>query len=158
MFLPSLTKIWEQDVCPSLKTFTFSNTSIPFEFGRSDSSSTLFDSQETGFGTYDEAAYDEFGGNDDDDDEFGGGGMGMDMDIGDAADGPGAGAGYSFADVGSHNPLPDGDFMLATTNEEENMFSYFDTTMLKNWAGPEHWRARALKSKRPLRRTSLYWH
>ena len=76
MFLPSLSKIWEQDVCPSLKAFEFANTSSPFEFGRFGDSSAN-ESQETGFGTYDDAAYNDFdvGGDEDDDD-------GADMDAG----------------------------------------------------------------------------
>jgi len=32
-------------------------------------------------------------------------------------------------------------------DDKENIFSYFDSTMVKNWAGPSHWKLRPIKRK-----------
>lgn len=32
------------------------------------------------------------------------------------------------------------DYVMAMANEDDNLFSYFDTKFMKNWAGPEHWK------------------
>ncbi|CAO3628471.1 unnamed protein product [Cunninghamella blakesleeana] len=36
-------------------------------------------------------------------------------------------------------------FRNLTSNQENELFSYFDTTLSKNWAGPEHWKLRKIK-------------
>jgi len=33
----------------------------------------------------------------------------------------------------------------STEEDKENIFSYFDSTMVKNWAGPSHWKLRPIK-------------
>ncbi|KAJ3033917.1 hypothetical protein HDV00_005657 [Rhizophlyctis rosea] len=137
MFLPKLNMIWEQDVCPSLKSFEFGNTSTTFEFGRLGESSTL-DSQESGFGTYDDAAYDDFSVGEDDDNDIDGTGY-------DAGGADGLGALFSLAETGMGNHLQENEIMMGPSTEGDNVFSYFDTAMLKSWAGPEHWRATAMK-------------
>ncbi|KAF7722954.1 hypothetical protein EC973_002465 [Apophysomyces ossiformis] len=42
----------------------------------------------------------------------------------------------------------EGDFMMAFKDgNEKDLFSYFDSTLTKNWAGPEHWKLRRPVSK-----------
>ncbi|KAI9309457.1 condensin complex subunit 2/barren [Cunninghamella echinulata] len=36
-------------------------------------------------------------------------------------------------------------FKSLTSNQENELFTYFDTTLSKNWAGPEHWKLRKIK-------------
>lgn len=43
------------------------------------------------------------------------------------------------------NDFPENDFLSALihNNQGDNdMFNYFDSTLVKNWAGPEHWKLR----------------
>jgi condensin complex subunit 2 len=35
-----------------------------------------------------------------------------------------------------------------STNQENELLSYFDTTLSKNWAGPEHWKLRKPKASK----------
>lgn len=42
------------------------------------------------------------------------------------------------------------DLVMAMTEDGENMLDYFDTTVMKNWAGPQHW-----KLHRTIKRGSL---
>jgi condensin complex subunit 2 len=37
------------------------------------------------------------------------------------------------------------DYMVGFGGGAEDILSYFDETLKKNWAGPEHWRIRKLK-------------
>jgi condensin complex subunit 2 len=39
-------------------------------------------------------------------------------------------------------PPNERDLVMAMADGGENMFDYFDGTLMKNWAGPEHWRMR----------------
>ncbi|KAI9262316.1 condensin complex subunit 2/barren [Phascolomyces articulosus] len=69
-------------------------------------------------------------------------------------DGTGAEAGQEEDEQGrlneNQNPLDTLDFMSAMTGGDgSNMFSYFDSTFGKNWAGPEHW-----KLRRPVSRAA----
>jgi condensin complex subunit 2 len=60
---------------------------------------------------------------------------------------------YSGNDDASNEPvykeeevemnLNENDFLSALRNNGDNdMFNYFDSTLAKNWAGPEHWKLR----------------
>ncbi|KAG2218606.1 hypothetical protein INT45_013914 [Circinella minor] len=52
------------------------------------------------------------------------------------------------SDDENENPLQETDFMSAMTGGDgSDMFSYFDSTFGKNWAGPEHWKLRRPISK-----------
>ena len=43
------------------------------------------------------------------------------------------------------------DLMVSLGTATDNMYSYFDGSALKNWAGPQHWKVnRAFKSTNPL--------
>ncbi|CAG8545208.1 17109_t:CDS:2 [Funneliformis caledonium] len=39
-----------------------------------------------------------------------------------------------------HTRLTEKDFVMAMVNNENELFSYFDSAFLRNWAGPEHWK------------------
>ncbi|KAJ3278189.1 hypothetical protein HK104_002576 [Borealophlyctis nickersoniae] len=144
MFEPSLSQIWEQDVCPSLKSFEFSGGNSSFDFGKLAEFGGTAGGGATDFGTYDDDAG--LGFDDGDDDDFGGDDAGLFGGDGGFGDGGEGGVGdFGFGDVGPGNPLPDKDFVMMMSNEEDNVFSYFDTAMLRSWAGPEHWRSRPVK-------------
>lgn len=39
--------------------------------------------------------------------------------------------------------FPEKDYLSALlNNENQDLFNYFDNTLVKNWAGPEHWKLR----------------
>ncbi|KAI8643247.1 condensin complex subunit 2/barren [Parasitella parasitica] len=45
---------------------------------------------------------------------------------------------------------PENDFLSALIhNGDQEMLNYFDTTLVKNWAGPEHWKLRRTVEKKP---------
>ena len=48
-----------------------------------------------------------------------------------------------------HTRLTKSDYVVSLTNGDNNMYSYFDDKLFKNWAGPEHWRLRAFQSRDP---------
>jgi hypothetical protein len=52
--------------------------------------------------------------------------------------------GFTPADEDQGAGVPGEYFVPAMADSEENIFSYFDTRMLRNWAGPSHWRSRPL--------------
>jgi hypothetical protein len=51
------------------------------------------------------------------------------------------------ADYSEQSQQVSHEYAVASIGEagQENIFSYFDTAPLKNWAGPEHWRSRPLR-------------
>ena len=50
-------------------------------------------------------------------------------------------------DIISHGRLTKDDYVMAMVDNENGLFSYFDSAFLRNWAGPEHWKIkRAYKS------------
>ncbi|KAJ3030194.1 UNVERIFIED_CONTAM: hypothetical protein HDU68_009835 [Siphonaria sp. JEL0065] len=144
-------------ICPSLKNFDFSsaNNEMPkFDFDK------MMDSQPP--------ALDDYVPMDHDIDDDGGGdggdymGQGFDDDPfpdddGGRVDGPGGG-GYNIP-IGM--PRMDGDdgdmddgavggggsgfgFSMGTSTEEANPFAYFDSSMVRRWAGPEHWKPKPI--------------
>ncbi|KAI8817548.1 condensin complex subunit 2/barren [Fimicolochytrium jonesii] len=135
-FADTFQTIWQQDICPSLKTFEF-NSSSTIGLPTSDESSA-FDMSAL------ERALDEDPDlnpvyMDDDDDSAGRFGMDVNGEHSVMIDGFGPG-----------NPLLEDVAIGMTMGQDENMFSYFDTAMMKNWAGPEHWRLRPVqKDKDP---------
>lgn len=45
---------------------------------------------------------------------------------------------------------PENDFLSAFMHRgDQDMLNYFDSTLVKNWAGPEHWKLRRPVEKRP---------
>ncbi|CAG8705336.1 15990_t:CDS:2, partial [Acaulospora colombiana] len=47
---------------------------------------------------------------------------------------------FDDEDVDQRPQLTENDFVMAMANNENDMFSYFDSAFLRNWAGPEHWK------------------
>lgn len=166
-FFPDLSRLDEQDICPSLKNFDLGNPSgsldLPFlrapdeheddEDGpdaAGNKSGMFIDDDPTGF-----------------DDMSGIGGF----DVGDVAFGEGGEAWAKDAalepqmrpfSVGLGDGMAEGDGIDGVEDENgnyvvsmrhakggdnmhEDILGYFDQALQKNWAGPEHWRIRKIK-------------
>lgn len=174
-FFPDLNLLDEQDICPSLKTFELGaatdSLDLPFLKAPEDWKKDSPEKEPEGL---DNAIPDDgmaFG-MDDDDDDAGGGGFDIAADIGFGEGGEAwareaaietqtrpynesydqdMGDGSSDdrqQEVGAFDPNSsqygvhlsrDKDF------DRENILSYFDQALQKNWAGPEHWRIRKIK-------------
>ncbi|TPX55552.1 hypothetical protein PhCBS80983_g05222 [Powellomyces hirtus] len=141
-FAGTLNTIWQQEVCPSLKQFEFSSeSSLAMPFSHSSAFDDAFED-------------DNFNDDEEDDNPFydegnsyvsNGGGGGLEIGEFDEANivssmGPGMGG------------IGDAALVMMMGKGEDNIFSYFDTAMMRSWAGPEHWRSRPVlkdKSKTP---------
>lgn len=167
-FFPDLDRLAEQDICPSLKNFDLGDPSgsldIPLlkapEEWRHDKPN-----EETG-GMRDASGImlddDNAVGFDDDDATFAGFDIGEDAGFGEG--------GEAWAREAALEPMLkvhrmeiDGDGQdgegefdhddayavslshMPANKEHENILSYFDNALQKNWAGPEHWRIRRIK-------------
>jgi condensin complex subunit 2 len=179
-FFPSLDRLDEQDICPSLKNFDLGDPSgsmdIPFlkapedwrqdkdkpaEDGGVGDKSGIFldDDNPAGF----EDDEDGLLGNFDlpPDTGFGEGGEAWARDaaietrmrvhdIGFDNDGMGSGDGEDGDGVGAFNPET-GEYVVSMDHGakaqggHDDILSYFDEALHKNWAGPEHWRIRKIK-------------
>lgn len=172
-FFPDINCLMEQDICPSLKDFDLGDPSgsldVPFlkapedwrqdkeldGEGRDNSGIMLDDDNAVGFDDDDVslAGFD-LGG----DTGFGEGGEAWARDAalepmlkvhrvddgdagGDDADSFGA-DGFDTAENGSYTVS----LSHQPNNEHENILSYFDNALQKNWAGPEHWKIRRIKA------------
>jgi len=47
---------------------------------------------------------------------------------------------FDEEDINPHARLTEKDYVMAMVNNENELFSYFDSAFLRNWAGPEHWK------------------
>jgi condensin complex subunit 2 len=174
-FFPNLDKLEEQDICPSLKNFDLGDASgsmnIPFLKAPEDwrqekedlaeaeganasgmflggDSPPGFDDDDGFLGNFDVPA----------DTGFGEGGEAWARDAaidtrmrvhdagfneGDGEDGEGIGAGTFDPETGEYVvSLNHGE---KTEGGHDDILSYFDEALQKNWAGPEHWRIRKIK-------------
>ncbi|RKO87660.1 condensin complex subunit 2/barren [Blyttiomyces helicus] len=137
-FHEALSGLWDQAICAPLDSFEFNSSdsaaSLPFDLKTSDDAFNYDDlgpldvdddDGDVGGG----AAYDYGGG-----DDFNNGDPEGELHVGRASadDMP---VGFSFG----------GSAGLPIANQEEDLFSYFDSALLRNWAGPEHWRSRPVK-------------
>ncbi|KAK2628221.1 hypothetical protein QTJ16_002867 [Diplocarpon rosae] len=167
-FFPSLAILDEQDICPSLKNFDLGDpsgsTDIPFLKAPEDWRQDKNKSEETG------AVGDKSGifldddnpaGFEDDDDGFlgsfdipaetgfGEGGEAWarfdndGMGGGDGEDVDGGGVGAFDQETGEYTVSLD--HSARTKGGHDDILSYFDEALKKNWAGPEHWRIRKIK-------------
>lgn len=162
-FFPDLDRLGEQDICPSLKNFDLGdpsgNLDIPLlkapeewrqdkanEGGDDPSGIMLDDDNAVGFDDDDLAGFDLS-----DDAGFGDGGEAWAREAAlepmlkvhkmdpDAEDGDGEediDREDAYAISMSHHP---------SKQDHENILSYFDNALSKNWAGPEHWKIRRIK-------------
>lgn len=125
----NLKNMWDQQICPTLKEF---------EFGSSNSGWTLFNNSSTLNMPFVDDPHDEvnpFEANEPLHPTFD-----DDSDDGELADEDNA-----ISGIGGIS-FPETAIVMTMSNEQDNVFSYFDTAMLRSWAGPEHWRSRPLQS------------
>jgi condensin complex subunit 2 len=172
-YFPDLSRLDEQDVCPSMKTFDLGDVSgsmdLPFLKAPEDWRNDTPDDDGDHKGNQSGLVIDEdnpmgFDDADDDDLHMGGGdlppetGFGeggevwareaigdpqtrvhtIAMDDGDEAAGDPAEVTADSAQYGLS-------MAHGRDQEQENILSYFDQALRKNWAGPEHWRIRRVK-------------
>ena len=166
-FFPDLSILDKQDVCPSLKNFDLNSSEgleIPFLKGLEDRDN----GKQADAGENNNDDDDDDGGVRGDmafgfDDGYGvGGGEDMTMAFGEGGE---AWANETIADAadrllcpskrslfGSGGPDndegdfdPDGSRFVGFGGGHEDILSYFDEALKKNWAGPEHWRIRRIK-------------
>jgi len=169
-FFPDFTKLDGQDICPSLKSFELGGSdnslNIPFlkmsdDWKQSQASRTEQGEEEDNEG-YPTPPYD-------DDDDAGMGGFDVIADVGfgeggeawakeaavdtrlgvhDDNDMPGMVDGGEGLEVGGYE-ASGGQYVVKLSQgkdvDQENILSYFDQALQKNWAGPEHWRIRKVK-------------
>lgn len=162
-FFPDLDNLAEQDICPSLKNFNLGDPSgsldIPLlkapEDWRQDKNNEGTGDDPSGIMLDDDNAV----GFDDDDASLGGFDLSDDAGFGDG--------GEAWAREAALEPMlkvhridddADGDEEMdnedayaismshqPSKQDHENILSYFDNALQKNWAGPEHWKIRKIK-------------
>ncbi|KAJ3188888.1 hypothetical protein HDU85_004602 [Gaertneriomyces sp. JEL0708] len=133
-FAESLKTIWDKEICPSLKGFEFSSSTTSWMPSFTETSA--FDDPFANIGSYDDVS-------DDDPDSFGDAypeGDHAAMGAGDVSMMSGVGDGTGEM----ANPFADPEVVLAMNHTEDSVFSYFDTAMMRGWAGPEFWRSKPL--------------
>lgn len=171
-FFPDLSKLDSQDICPSLKTFQLGDGSgsldLPFlrapEDWRKEAEKENDDIDDARSGIVlnddDNAFGDDIGGFDlPPETGFGEGGEAwareahiepqirphnIDADAEGGAEGEGEVGGFdangnanAYGVTLQHRP--------GASSEAENILSYFDNALAKNWAGPEHWKIKKIK-------------
>jgi condensin complex subunit 2 len=151
MFGQELESLQERMVCPSLQHFKFSELHQPFFADLNTEDTDVMD--DDGIQQIDltstapvlETPMD-FAGFDDDVDEMGP----MDMD-----DGGGDWAPTQNGPIGDDakqetrrvSMRPGQELLISLTEGQHDIYSYFDSTLVKNWAGPAHWKVqRSFKS------------
>jgi len=172
-YFSNLARLDEQDICPSMKTFELGNAEgsmdLPFlkapEDYRQDENRD--NEQEEDAGNRSGLFLDDdnaLGFDDDDDINMGGFDLPLETGFGEggevwareAARDPQArvhtiGMGEGDEEAGEDGALgtEERQYGLSLTHgrseEQENILSYFDQALKKNWAGPEHWRIRRVK-------------
>ncbi|OJZ80787.1 hypothetical protein ASPFODRAFT_409169 [Aspergillus luchuensis CBS 106.47] len=167
-FFPDLDRLETQDICPSLKNFDLGDPSgsldIPFlkapEDWRNDKEESQHPNDASGIMLDDDNAV----GFDDDDATLAGFDLGGDAGFGDG--------GEAWAREAALEPMlkvhrvdregdenADGEeldnedpYTISLSHQpenrdHENILSYFDNALQKNWAGPEHWKIRRIKEQ-----------
>jgi condensin complex subunit 2 len=174
-YFPDLLRLDEQDICPSMKTFDLGDVNgsmdLPFlkapEDWRNDDKQDA-DDEEAGNRSGLFLDGDNPMGFDDDNDDINMGGFDLPpetgfgeggevwareairdpqarvhtMGLGDGEEEGVEGADGAMADDGAQYGLS---MAHGRDQEQENILSYFDQALKKNWAGPEHWRIRRVK-------------
>ncbi|EEH44866.2 condensin subunit BRN1 [Paracoccidioides brasiliensis Pb18] len=166
-FFSSLDSLDDQDICPSLKDFDLGDPSgsldIPFlrapdDWRQDKSQSERGVGEASGIMLDDDIAVG-FDDDDDDDVTITGFDLGGDTGFGeggeawarDAALEPMLkvhrvdGGDEEMDDFDSNDPYTISLSHQPATNEHNNILSYFDNALQKNWAGPEHWKIRRIK-------------
>ncbi|KAF9526118.1 condensin complex subunit 2/barren [Crepidotus variabilis] len=175
-FMPDLASLEDLEIAPSLASFSFTKSSLPFDdtmfvdnthsnlanlnMDDDDEGTFNFDSNfdagpmsgdgnagpEDFFVGPDAVNEDfgmDFGGGDDNDNHSDAGSMG-----GSAGQmGEGGGAPGPFVPFDPRRMPNDRDLVLAMADGEGGALDYFDQNVMKNWAGPEHWKLRRVIRK-----------
>lgn len=173
-FFPDLNLLDDQDICPSMKTFDLSDVNgsvdIPFLKAPDDWRNEESNDDEHEAGNRSGMYLDEDNpmGFDDDEDEINMGGLDLPPETGfgeggevwarDAirdpqvrvhtmglGEGGDEGAEGVDIDMAAESAQYGISMMHGRDQEQENILSYFDRALRKNWAGPEHWRIRRVK-------------
>ncbi|KAJ3154952.1 hypothetical protein HDU86_004471 [Geranomyces michiganensis] len=133
-FAQTFSSLWDQEVCPSLKHFEFSSdSSAAMPFPHMSSFDELSERLANDMSDNDD---DHFDGDANDDNPFYDGGN-ADVSSGFCEDR------NIVSAIGPGNPLPDS-AVVVMGKGEDSIFSYFDSALMRSWAGPEHWRSRPL--------------
>ncbi|KAJ5612682.1 hypothetical protein N7510_005876 [Penicillium lagena] len=167
-FFPDLDRLGEQDICPSLKNFDLGDPSgsldiallkAPEEWRQDKNGEDEHGSEDpSGIMLDDDNAV----GFDDDDATLGGFDLSGDTGFGDGGEAWAREAALEpmlkvhRLDHDGENDDEDGEFdnedayaislsHQPDSREHENILSYFDNALQKNWAGPEHWKIRRIK-------------
>ncbi|EJU03625.1 barren [Dacryopinax primogenitus] len=167
-YFPSMAVLEDRVICSTLKDFKFSadQTNLDLAFlniDRIDAQTPTPDACDafSDDGANGGGGEDFFTGDqavDDDANGWGGGGGwgGDDDNVGgdDAAEdrqsaGPAGGSRVTFGGVETFDPRhpPNERALVMALGETEGALDYFDQTLLKNWAGPEHWKMRKVIRK-----------
>lgn len=173
-FFPNLDRLEEQDICPSLKNFDLGDPSgsldlpllkAPEEWRHEKSNENENENQSRGaIGDASGIILDDDNalGFDDDDATFAGFDIGEDAGFGQGGEAWARDAALEpmlkvhriemDTDANDRDGELDNDDAYAISlsrkpahQEHENILSYFDNALQKNWAGPEHWRIRRIK-------------
>ena len=180
-FFPDLTRLDDQDICPSLKNFDLGDpagsTDVPFLKAPEDWKQAKANAQSEDLGEKSGIFLDEdnaAGFDDDDNDDDGvpsGFDAGVDADFGEGGEAWAKDAAVEartrlhnqrhdivreFSDkagdgMGEGGFNADGDRYVVSLHRDkaeaghQDILSYFDNALQKNWAGPEHWRIRRMK-------------
>ncbi|OCK95460.1 barren [Cenococcum geophilum 1.58] len=173
-YFPDLSRLEEQDICPSLKAFDLgdANGSLDLPFLKTpedwrQESKDVDEGDHSGVVLDDENA---MGFDDEDDDDGGLGGFNLPLETGfgeggeawakEAALEPqmrlhtvtmGNTDGEGDEGIGEVGAFEAGSAQYGISlihgqgDDQENILNYFDQAIQKNWAGPEHWRIRRIK-------------
>lgn len=173
-YFPDLSRLDEQDVCPSMKTFDLGNADgsmdLPFlkapeDWKKDEDGKDEDDAEGNRSGVFldEENA---LGFDDDDDINMGGFDLPPETGFGEGGEiwareaardpqarvhtiGMGEGDGEAGEGEDAAVSVEDRLYGMSLTQgrneEQENILSYFDQALKKNWAGPEHWRIRRIK-------------
>jgi condensin complex subunit 2 len=172
-YFPDLARLEEQDICPSMKNFDLGDVNgsmdLPFlkapdDWRQDDKKNAEEEGNKSGLFMDEENAM----GFDDDDDDLNMGGFDLPPETGfgeggelwakEAALNPNARVHQIGLGEGDEDAEESAEGTLGTENqqygvsmshgrdqEQENILSYFDQALKKNWAGPEHWRISRVK-------------
>ncbi|OKL60811.1 hypothetical protein UA08_03915 [Talaromyces atroroseus] len=169
-FFPDLDRLSEQDICPSLKNLDLGDPSgsldisllkAPDEWRQDKTNDESDQARRLGDASGIMLDDDNAVGFDDDDGTFAGFDIGEDAGFGEGGEAWAREAALEpllkvhRMDIGGEDDadatLNEGDpYSLSISHqpankEHENILSYFDNALQKNWAGPEHWRIRKIK-------------
>ncbi|GET00596.1 condensin complex component cnd2 [Rhizophagus clarus] len=125
-YLPKLKQMFNKVICPSLDNFKISGNIIETE---GENFLDFFDDEDN-----DDTDFNQFN-----DDAFGDN-LDVNNEISEL---------FDEENINPHARFSEKDCIMAMINSdnENEMFSYFDPTFLRNWTGPEHWKIKKVNKK-----------